>query len=151
MSVAQVNDLRNQLDTANTLSTRLRSELDDVNSKLTSTYTVLNDACTKIDLERAEFEKSLKNILRTTEGEIRKNSELYATALAMKQTYAAQRQALDTKTDELKQLEKRLSKQQEQATNRINKLEVKLEQEKFITREIIQPATNNSMKLKIKK
>lgn len=130
--------LQTQLDTANALSTQLQTELDDVHGKLTSTYAVLDEACSKIDLERAEFEKSLKNIRRTTIDEVRKNSELHAKTLAMEQTYVAQRQALASKTSELKQLEKRLTKQQEHATNKINKLAVKLEQEKFICREILQ-------------
>lgn len=59
----------------------------------------------------------------------------------MEQTYVAQRQALDTKTNELKDLGKRLTKQEEHATNKINKLAVKLEQEKFISREILQTET----------
>jgi chromosome segregation ATPase len=150
-SLAHTTDLQNQLDAANTLSTRLQAELDDVHGKLTSTYTVLNEACSKIDIERTEFEKSLKHIRRTTVDEVRKNSELYAKTLAMEQTYVAQRQALDTKTNELKQLEKRLTKQEEFATNKINKLAVKLEQEKFITREIVQPGTNITIKSKNKK
>ncbi|CAF4218928.1 unnamed protein product, partial [Rotaria magnacalcarata] len=143
ISVAHSNDLQNQLDLANTVVSQLQTELDDARAKLTSTYEVLNEACSKIDCERAEFEKSLKHIRRTTVDEIRKNSELYAKTLAMEQTYVAQRQALDTKTSELKQLEKRLSKQEEHATNKINKLSVKLEQEKFISREIVQTGPNN--------
>ncbi|CAF0925142.1 unnamed protein product [Adineta ricciae] len=138
-SVAHSNDLQSQLDAANHLTSQLQIELDDVHAKLTSTYTVLEAACSKIDIERAEFEKSLKHIRQTTADEIRKNSEMYAKTLVMEQTYVAQRQALDTKTNELKQLEKRLSKQEECATNKINKLAVKLEQEKFICREILQP------------
>ena len=150
-SAAHAADLQNQLDASNTLSNQLQAELEDVHTKLTSTYAVLEEACVKIDLERAEFEKSLKHIRRTTEGEIRKTSELYAKTLAMEQTYVAQRQALDTKTNELKQLSKRMSKQEENATNRINKLAVKLEQEKFITREIVQAGTHDTLKLKTKK
>ncbi len=139
------------MDAANTLNTELQAELDDVHAKLTSTYSVLDEACAKIDSERAEFEKSLKTIRRTTVDEIRKNSELYARTLAMEQTYVTQRQALDTKTTELKQLEKRLNKQEERATNKINKLAVKLEQEKFICREILQTGPNNLIKSKTKK
>lgn len=150
-SVAHSNDLQNQLDASNNLSNQLQAELDDVHTKLTSTYAVLDEACAKIDLERTEFEKSLKNIRRTTEGEIRKNSELYAKTLAMEQTYVAQRQALDTKTNELKQLSKRMSKQEENATNRINKLAVQLEQEKFISREIVQAGAHDAPKAKTKK
>jgi chromosome segregation ATPase len=145
-SLAHSNELQDQLDAANKLSTQLQTELDNIHSKLTSTYTVLDEACAKIDLERSEFEKSLKHIRRTTNDEIRKNSELYAKTLAMEHTYVAQRQALDTRTNELKQLEKRLTKQEEHATNKINKLAVKLEQEKFISREIIQTGTNNLIK-----
>ncbi|UJR28350.1 hypothetical protein I4U23_009592 [Adineta vaga] len=145
-------DLQNQLDTANLRTTQLQTELDGVHAKLTSTYAVLEAACNKIDIERAEFEKSLKHIRQTTVDEIRKNSELYAKTLAMEQTYVAQRQALDTKTNDLKQLEKRLTKQEERANNTINKLAVKLEQEKFISREILQsPGSSNSMKTKINK
>ncbi|CAF4322061.1 unnamed protein product [Rotaria socialis] len=151
ISVAHSNDLQNQLDLANTVVNQLQTELDDARAKLTSTYEVLNAACSKIDCERAEFEKSLQHIRRTTVDEIRKNSELYAKTLAMEQTYVAQRQALDTKTNELKQLEKRLSKQEEHATNKINKLAVKLEQEKFISREIVQTGPNNLVKSKNKK
>ncbi len=136
--------LQDQLDAANTLTTQLQAELDDVYTKLKSTYSVLDEACAKIDFERAEFEKSLKTIRRTTVAEIHKNSELYAKTLAMEQTYVAQRQALDNKTTELKQLEKRLNKQEERATNKINKLAVKLEQEKFISREILHNETNKS-------
>ena len=80
-----------------------------------------------------KFEKSLKSIHRTTVDEIRKNSELYAKTLAMEQTYVAQRETLKAKNNELKQLEKRLTKQEERATSKINKLAVKLEQEKFIS------------------
>jgi len=151
ISLAHSSDLQNQLDAANILSSQLQAELDDVHAKLTSTYAVLDEACSKIDFERAEFEKSLKKIRRTTVDEIRKNSELYAKSLAMEQTYVAQRQALDTKTNELKQLEKRLTKQEEHATNKINKLAVKLEQEKFISREILQIETNYLIKSKNKK
>ena len=151
VSLAHSNELENQLETANQYSNQLQAELDDVHSKLASTYTVLEEACTKIDHERSDFEKSLRQIRRTTEGEIRKNSELYAKTLAMEETYVAQRQALDTKTDELKQLEKRLNKQEERANNRINKLAVKLEQEKFISREIVQPNSTNVAKAKSKK
>lgn len=143
--------LQAQLDSANALSTQLQTELDEVHGKLTSTYAVLDDACAKIDLERAEFEKSLKKIRRTTVDEIRKNSELYAKTLAMEQTYIAQREALDNKTSELKQLEKRLSKQEEHATNKINKLAVKLEQEKFICREILQTEPNTYLRSKFRK
>jgi len=150
-SLAHSSDLQNQLDTANTLSSQLQAELDNVHAKLTSTYAVLDEACAKIDFERAEFEKSLKKIRRTTVDEIRKNSELYANSLAMEQTYVAQRQALDMKTNELKQLEKRLTKQEEHAMNKINKLAVKLEQEKFISREILQTETNYLIKSKNKK
>ncbi|CAF0815665.1 unnamed protein product [Rotaria sp. Silwood1] len=150
-SLAHSNDLQNQLDAANTLSSQLQIELDDARTKLTSTYVVLEEACAKIDCERAEFEKSLKHIHRTTVDEIRKNSELYAKTLAMEQTYVEQRQALDARTNELKQLEKRLTKQEEHATNKINKLAVKLEQEKFISREILQTGTNNLIKSKNKK
>ncbi|CAF0888871.1 unnamed protein product [Adineta steineri] len=150
-SLAHSNDLQNQLDAANLFSTQLQTELDDVHAKLTSTYAVLEEACSKIDLERAEFEKSLQHIRRTTVDEIRKNSELYTKTLAMEQTYVAQRQALDTKTTELKQLEKRLTQQEENATNKINKLAVKLEQEKFIAREIIQTEQNRLLKSKNKK
>ena len=149
-SLAHSTDLENQLVAANVLSNQLRTELDDMHKKLTSTYVILNEACAKIDLERAAFEKALRNIRRTTVDEVRKNSELYAKTLAMEQTYVAQRQALDTKTNELKQLEKRLTKQEERATNKINKLAVKLEQEKFISREIIQTPSNN-LKPKSKK
>ncbi len=150
-SLAHSADLQNQLDAANTLSSQLQAELDDVHAKLTSTYVVLDEACSKIDFERGEFEKCLENIRRTTVDEIRKNSELYAKTLVMEQTYVAQRQALDTKTNELKQLEKRLTKQEENATNKINKLAVKLEQEKFISREILQTGTNYLIKSKNKK
>lgn len=115
--------------------------MNDAHEKLTSTYAVLEEACQKIDCERLEFDKSLKKIRRTTVDEIRKNSELYAKTLAMEQTYISQRQALDSKTNELKTLEKRLNKQEENATNKINKLAVKLEQEKFISREILQTET----------
>ena len=139
-------DLENQLQLSNTLVNQLQTELNDVHEKLASTYTVLEQACEKIDIERAEFEKSLKKVRRTTVDEIRKNSELHAKTLAMEQTYVAQRQALDTKVDEFKQLEKRLNKQEERATNRINKLAVKLEQEKFISREILQ--TNSKIPIK---
>ncbi|CAF1062502.1 unnamed protein product [Rotaria sordida] len=150
-SLAHSNDLQNQLDAANTLSNQLQIELDDARTKLTSTYIVLDEACAKIDFERAEFEKSLEHIRRTTVDKVRKNSELYAKTLAMEQTYIAQRQALDAKTNELKQLEKRLTKQEEHATNKINKLAVKLEQEKFISREILHTGTNNLIKSKNKK
>jgi hypothetical protein len=151
ISLAHSADLQNQLDATNTHSIQLQAELDDVHAKLTSTYAVLDEACSKIDFERAEFEKSLKHIRRTTVDEIRKNSELYAKTLAMEQTYVAQGQALHTKTNELKQLEKRLTKQEECATNKINKLAVKLEQEKFISREIIQTGSNSLIKSKTKK
>ncbi len=136
--------MQDQLDAANTLNIQLQTELDDVHTKLKSTYSVLDESCAKIDFERAEFEKSLKNIRRTTVDEMRKNSELHAKTLAMEQTYIAQRHALDSKTTELKQLEKRLNKQEEHATNKINKLAVKLEQEKFICREILYPGTNKT-------
>lgn len=150
-SQTQNTQLQAQLDSANAVSTQLQAELDDVHGKLTSTYAVLDEACGKIDLERAEFEKSLKKIRRTTVDEIRKNSELYAKTLAMEQTYVAQRQALDNKTSELKHLEKRLTKQEEHATNKINKLAVKLEQEKFICREILQTEPNNFLRSKFRK
>lgn len=143
--------LKNDLDTVNAHANQLQAELDDARAKLASTYEVLEQACAKIDQERLEFEKSLKKIRKTTEGEMKKNSELYATTLAMQETYVAQRQALDVKTNELKQLEKRLNKQTEEATNRINKLAVKLEQEKFITREIVQTGNAFSNKSKTKK
>ena len=138
--------MQEQFDAAKALSTQLQAELDDVHTKLTSTYSILDQACAKIDVERAEFEKSLKHIRRTTVDEVRKNSELYAKTLAMEQTYVAQRQALDSKTTELKQLEKRLNKQEERATNRINKLAVKLEQEKFICREILHTGPKSKQK-----
>ena len=112
---------------------------------------MLNDASAKIDIERAEFDKSLKKIRRSTVDEIRKNSELHEKTVAMEQTFLAQQLALETKTNELKQLEKRFSRQEERASNEMSKLVVKLEQEKFISREIVQTGTNQTPKSKIKK
>lgn len=150
-SLSRSKELETQLDASKKYSEKLENELDDVRSKLASTYNVLDGACKKIDNERAEFEKSLKKIRRTTEGEIKKNCELHAKTLAMEETYVAQRQALEEKTKELKQLEKRFSKQEEKANNQINKLAVKLEQEKFISREIVQQTSTNFVKTKTKK
>ena len=139
------------MDSANALSNQLQLELDDVHTKLTSTYAVLNEASAKIDVERAEFDKSLKNVRRNTVNEIRKNSELHEKTVAMEQTFLAQQQALETKTNELKQLEKRFSKQEARASNEMSKLVVKLEQEKFISREIVQTGPSHTPKSKVKK
>ncbi|CAF0850705.1 unnamed protein product [Didymodactylos carnosus] len=132
----QYEDALLKLESSAKTEIELKDKLNDMNLKLNETFVILNDVCKKIDSERQIFNNLLLNIKKTTVNEMKKNTELFTKTLQIENEYVEQRQLLETKNCELKQLTNKMKSNDKKLSYTINKLEVKLEQEKFITREI---------------